>query len=249
MTPLYRLRQLCQAYSQPGQPAPRQVLDMEALDIEAGEVLAIIGPSGAGKSTLLRLLNFLEPPTSGSIEFEGRPVPANPPLELLRRVTTVFQRPLMLRRSVYDNVAFGLRLRGLPTDGQVAAMLAEVGLAALAGAPAGRLSGGEMQRAALARALVLDPAALLLDEPTANLDPNNVGLIESILMRHRQARGATLVLVTHNIFQARRLAGQAGGRVALLLAGRLVEVAPADDFFSRPHDPRTAAFIRGDIVY
>jgi tungstate transport system ATP-binding protein len=249
VTPLYRLRALRKAYGRPGAPDPRLVLDVEALDIQAGELLAVVGPSGAGKSTLLRLLNFLEPPTSGSLEFDGQPVPTSPPLALLRRVTTVFQRPLMLSRSVADNVAFGLRLRGLPVDGRVAAILAEVGLAALAGAPAGQLSGGEMQRAALARALVLDPAALLLDEPTANLDPHNVGLIETSLLRHRQARGATLVLVTHNVFQARRLAGQAGGRVALLLAGRLVEVAPADDFFARPQDPRTAAFIRGDMVY
>ena len=109
VTPLYRLRQLRQVYAEPGQPAPRQVLDVEALDIEAGEVLAIVGPSGAGKSTLLRLLNFLEPPASGTLEFDGRPVPANPSLAVRRRVTTVFQRPLMLSRSVYDNVAFGLR--------------------------------------------------------------------------------------------------------------------------------------------
>jgi len=246
VTPLYRLRQLRKAY---GEPNPRLVLDVEALDIEAGEMLAIIGPSGAGKSTLLRLLNFLEAPTSGGLEFEGRPVPPNPPLYTQRRVTTVFQRPLMLSRSVYENVAFGLRPRGLPVDKRVAAVLDEVGLAALASAPAGQLSGGEMQRAALARALVLEPAALLLDEPTANLDPNNVGLIESILLRHRQAHGTTLVLVTHNVFQARRLAGQASGRAALLLAGRLVEAGPVDDFFSNPQDPRTAAFIRGDMVY
>ena len=242
MTALYRLRQLRKTY---GEPNPRLVLDVETLDIQAGEIFAIVGPSGAGKSTLLRLLNFLERPTSGTIEFEGRPVPSNPPLDLQRRATTVFQRPLMLKRSVYDNVAFGLRLRGLPAEGRTAAALAEVGLEALARKPADRLSGGEMQRAALARALVLDPAALLLDEPTANLDPNNVALIEGILRKQNEARGTTLVLVTHNIFQARRLAG----RVALLLSGRLVEVAPTDDFFSRPQDPRTAAFVRGDMVY
>jgi len=238
---LYRLRQLRMAY---GEPA-RVVLDLDELDIAAGEVLAVVGPSGAGKSTLLRLLNFLERPTGGTIEFEGQPIAGDPPLEVLRRVTTVFQRPLMLSRTVYDNVAFGLRLRGQPASGRVEAALAEVGLEALARSPAGRLSGGEMQRAALARALVLNPAVLLLDEPTANLDPNNIGLIETILRRQNEARGTTLVVVTHNIFQARRVAG----RVALLLAGRLVEAAPTDDFFTRPRDPRTAAFVRGDMVY
>jgi tungstate transport system ATP-binding protein len=238
---LYRLRQLRMAY---GEPA-RVVLDLDELDIAAGEVLAVVGPSGAGKSTLLRLLNFLERPTGGTIEFEGQPIAGDPPLEVLRRVTTVFQRPLMLSRTVYDNVAFGLRLRGQRDSNRVEAALAEVGLEALARSPAGRLSGGEMQRAALARALVLDPAVLLLDEPTANLDPNNIGLIETILRRQNEARGTTLVVVTHNIFQARRVAG----RVALLLAGRLVEAAPTDDFFTRPRDPRTAAFVRGDMVY
>jgi tungstate transport system ATP-binding protein len=242
VTPLYRLRQLRQAY---GQPHPRLVLDLDALDIETGEVLAIVGPSGAGKSTLLRLLNFLEPPLSGTLEFQGQPAGANPPLDVRRRVTTVFQRPLMLSRSVADNVALGLRLRGQPAAERVAAALAEVGLESLARTPAHRLSGGEMQRAALARALVLDPAVLLLDEPTANLDPTNVALIESILRRQNEARGTTLVLVTHNVFQARRLAG----RVALLLAGRLVEAAPTADFFTRPQDPRTAAFARGDMIY
>jgi tungstate transport system ATP-binding protein len=239
---LYRLRQLRQAY---GEPVPRVVLDLDALDIEAGEVLAVVGPSGAGKSTLLRLLNFLERPASGVIEFDGQPIAAEPPLAVLRRVTTVFQRPLMLSQTVYDNVAFGLRLRGAPDGARVAAAVAEVGLEALARAPAGRLSGGEMQRAALARALVLDPAVLLLDEPTANLDPNNIGLIETILKRQNRERGTTLVVVTHNVFQARRVAQ----RVALLLAGRLVEVAPTDAFFERPQDPRTAALVRGDMIY
>src|SRR5258708_26611926 len=102
-----------------------------------------------------------------------------------------------------------------------------------------------MRRAARARGWVLARAALLLDEPTANLDPNNVGLIETILLRHRQAHGTALVLVTHNIFQARRLSGQAGPRAALLLARRLMQAAPADDFFQRPQDPRTAPFSRG----
>ncbi len=242
VAPLYRLRQLRKVY---GEVQPRLVLDLDALDIESGEVLGIVGPSGAGKSTLLRLLNFLERPTSGTLEFDGQVLAADPPQETLRRVTTVFQRPLMLSRTVFDNVALGLRLRGMAADGRVTAALAEVRLEDLARAPASRLSGGEMQRAALARALVLDPAVLLLDEPTANLDPNNVALIETILRRRNQEHGTTLVLVTHNVFQARRLAS----RSALLLAGRLIEVSPTEDFFSRPQDPRTAAFVRGDMIY
>jgi tungstate transport system ATP-binding protein len=160
-------------------------------------------------------------------------------------VTTVFQRPILLNRSVRDNVAYGLRLRGLSLDGRVDEALDRVGLTAFAHQPAHKLSGGELQRAALARALVLDPEVLLLDEPTANLDPYNVGLIESIVRAQNRERGTTVILVTHNVFQARRLAS----RVGLLLEGKIVEVAPVEPFFNSPRDPRTAAFVRGEMVY
>ncbi len=237
---LYRLTAVKQIY------AARAVLDIDSLAISRGEILSIVGPSGAGKSTLLRLLNFLEPPTEGGIFFDDRPVPPDPPLALLRRVTTVFQRPVLLHRSVRANVAFGLQLRGLPADGRVMESLAEVGLAELANEPAThKLSGGEMQRVALARALVLRPDVLLLDEPTANLDPYNVGLIESIVREQNAKRGTTIVLVTHNVFQARRLAH----RVGLLLGGKLIELAETAEFFDQPQDPRTGAFVRGEMAY
>src|SRR3990172_9378711 len=236
---LYQLRGVPRAYGR------RRVVDVEALDVERGEILCLVGPSGSGKSTLLRLLNFLEPPTSGTILFDGQPVSPELPLALLRRVTTVFQRPILLNRSVRDNVAYGLRLRGLSLDGRVDEALDRVGLTAFAHQPAHQLSGGELQRTALARALVLDPEVLLLDEPTANLDPYNVGLIEAIVRAQNRKRGTTVVLVTHNVFQARRIAR----RVGLLLNGRLVEVAPAEQFFESPRDPRTVAFVRGEMIY
>jgi tungstate transport system ATP-binding protein len=239
LSDLYQLRGVQQIYT------GRTVLDIEQLTISRGETFAIVGPSGAGKSTLLRLLNFLEAPTAGVILFDGQPVPPDPPLTLLRRVTTVFQRPILLNRSVRDNVAFGLRLRGLSLDGRVDETLDRVGLMPFAHQPAQKLSGGELQRAALARALVLDPEVLLLDEPTANLDPYNVGLIESIVREQNRERGTTVVLVTHNVFQTRRLAI----RVGLLLEGKVVEVAPVEQFFESPRDPRTAAFARGKMVY
>ncbi len=239
MTAQYTLRGVQHRYG------ARTVLSLDALEIQQGEVLAIVGPSGAGKSTLLRLLNFLEPPTDGVITFDGQTVTAQPPLDLVRRVTTVFQRPTLLDRSVHDNVAFGLRLRGRAVDGRVDAALAHVGLSGLDRAQARKLSGGEMQRAALARALVIEPEVLLLDEPTANLDPYNVGLIEGILAAQNRERGTTLVLVTHNVFQARRLAH----RVALLWDGRLIEVNRTVDFFDTPSDPRSAAFAKGEVAY
>jgi tungstate transport system ATP-binding protein len=168
------------------------------------------------------------------------------PLALRRKVTTVFQRPVLLEGSVLDNVMYGLRLRGRNhRKEEVIATLEEVGLRNMVHQRARTLSGGEAQRVALARALVLEPDVLLLDEPTANLDPYNVRLIEEIVSRINHERKLTLVLVTHNVFQARRLAS----RVAFMLDGRIVEVAGTTDFFESPVDPRTSAFVRGEMVY
>lgn len=226
----------------------RVVLNVDDLSIHQGEMLALLGPSGAGKSTLLRLLNFLEPPSAGAISFSGQPfAAADPvPLEVRRRVTTVFQRPVLFNRSVWDNVRYGLQLRGERNGrDEVAGALEQVGLTSLSRQPARTLSGGEAQRVALARALVLQPDVLLLDEPTANLDPYNVSLIEQIVLRANQERGTTVVMVTHNLHQARRL----GTRVGLLLDGALVEVAPTKEFFDSPADPRTGRFVHGEMIY
>jgi tungstate transport system ATP-binding protein len=240
---LYSLENVAQTYG------PRTVLRIPDLTITPGEIFALVGPSGAGKSTLLRLLALLEPPSRGQVYFHVNGRRASYTAASIgdrRQVIMVFQRPVLLSRSVRANVAYGLRLRG-ERDGRarIDAALERVGLSALADAQPRTLSGGEMQRVALARALVLEPRALLLDEPTANLDPANVRLIEHLVREQHDTFGTTIILVTHNIFQARRLAT----RVALVLDGELVEVAPADDFFTAPHDPRTVSFLSGDFVY
>jgi tungstate transport system ATP-binding protein len=240
--PTYHVQNLTKVYGD------RQVLRIDRLDISPGEVLAIVGPSGSGKSTLLRLLNFLEPPSAGCIDYRGEQFEANRDvsLEVRRSVTTVAQRPVLLNRSVEANVEFGLRLRGRRDDaGEVRAALEKVGLTALERQPARTLSGGEAQRVALARAMVIRPDVLLLDEPTANLDPYNVGVIEEAVRRLNQEQGTTVILVTHNVFQARRLAH----RVALILDGKIVEVEKTEAFFEHPTDPRTTAFVRGEMVY
>jgi tungstate transport system ATP-binding protein len=238
-SPLYRLESVQHRYS------GRVVLDIGSLEIRRGETLAVIGPSGSGKSTLLRLLQFLERPTAGRLWFDDRPIDSEPPLEVRRRVTTVFQRPFVLSRSVRANLAFGLHVRGWSNrPAEIDHLLTALGLASLAHAPAQSLSGGEIQRVALARALAFDPAVLLLDEPTANLDPRNVRLVEE-LIRERQAQGVTVVLATHQIFQARRLAH----RAALLLDGQVIEAGPTAEMLDHPRDPRTRAFLTGDMVY
>jgi len=238
----FRLESVRQRYGGCG----RTVLDLDRLEVRRGEILALVGPSGSGKSTLLRLLNFLEQPTEGTILYEGRPTDGeHTALELRRQVTTVFQQTALQKASVRANVAYGLRLRGLPVDGQVQSLLQTVGLGELAGASARLLSGGEKQRVALARALIFRPRVLLLDEPTANLDPYNVGFFKETAPTENQKHGTTVVLVTHNVFQAHRLAHRTG----LILNGRLVELADTAAFFSSPADPRTAAFVSGEMVY
>jgi tungstate transport system ATP-binding protein len=239
---MYRLEGVSKVYGR------RCVLDVPVLEVRRGEILGLVGPSGAGKSTLLRLLGFVESPTTGRLEFAGEgPAAASPvPLATRRRVAMVFQRPVLLSASVYANVGYGLQVRGVRNVRvRVEAALDRLGLAHLQQARAQTLSGGEVQRVALARVLVLEPDVLLLDEPTANLDPAHVALIEATIREVNEGRGVTVVLVTHNIFQARRLAH----RVGLLVGGRLVEVAPTPAFFEAPQAPQTRAFVSGEMVY
>jgi tungstate transport system ATP-binding protein len=237
----YHLEAVTKSYG--GQP----VLHVDRLEIAAGEVLCLVGPTGAGKSTLLRLLAGLEAPTAGMLRLGEHLLNGNRlPLEVQRRLTLVFQRPLVLAGSVRANVAYGLRLRGRSRDAEgVRAAVDLLGLSPLAERVARTLSGGEMQMVALARALVIEPDVLLLDEPTNNLDPARVALVEQAVVADHRRRATTTVWATHNLFQARRVAT----RVALLLNGRLVEVAPTEKFFDEPDDPRTAAFVRGEMIY
>jgi tungstate transport system ATP-binding protein len=239
--PLYRLEQVARDHG--GRPALR----LERLDIPAGDVLVLVGPVGAGKSTLLRLLAGLDAPMAGAVWFAGHRLGGRDvPLAVRRRVTLVFQRPVLLTGTVRANVEYGLRLRGLGRGrAEVQEVLDRLGLGVLAARPARALSGGETQLVALARALVLRPEVLLLDEPTNNLDPARVARVEAAVAALHRARGTTLVWATHNLFQARRVAR----RVAFLLDGELVELAATETFFNAPQDPRTAAFVRGEMVY
>jgi tungstate transport system ATP-binding protein len=238
---LYLLEGVTKSYGGP------PVLALDRLEIMPGEILCLVGPTGSGKSTLLRLLSTLETPTTGRLSLGSHLLNGQgPPLEIQQRVSLVFQRPLMLTATVRANVEYALKRRALHQRlSLVAETLERLGLSNLAERSARTLSGGETQLVALARALVLEPEVLLLDEPTANLDPARVGLVEALVGAVHRTRRTTLVWATHNIFQARRMAQ----RVALLLDGKLVEIAPTREFFEAPRDPRTAAFVRGEMVY
>jgi tungstate transport system ATP-binding protein len=203
------------------------------LDLGPGAPTVLLGPNGSGKSTLLRLAMGLVAPTSGRISWGGRATPGE-------RLAMVFQRPVMLRRTAAANVAYALPARD---EARVTQLLAQVGLAALAGRPARKLSGGEQQRLALARALARDPEMLFLDEPTASLDPAATKAVEDIV-RAVAASGVKIVMATHDIGQARRLAGD----IVFLVRGRLAERADATTFFASPATREAGAFLRGDLV-
>ena len=220
-------------------------LRIDELTIRRGEVFALLGPTGAGKTTFMRLLTGLEYPDEGVIQFSGAPLNRASPLSLLRAITMVHQRPLLVNGSVESNVAYGLRARRRTSDSKVNEVLKRLELGHLARRDARLLSGGQMQLVALARALVLEPEVVLLDEPTANLDPAYVALVEKVINEIQAERGMTVVWATHNLFQARRVSH----RVTLLLDGRVIEVADNTAFFASPSDSRTAAFIQGRMVY
>lgn len=220
----------------------RRLLDGIDLRLRAGVLSVVIGPNGAGKSLLLRLLHGLLTPSAGCVLWDGRP--ADRPIKL--RQAMVFQRPVALRRSALDDVSHALSSRGFPRAERrerAAAALERAGLLAHAHTPARRLSGGEQQRLALARALALEPRVLFLDEPCANLDPASVLLIEA-LIRDAHEAGIKIVLVTHDHGQAQRLADE----VLFLHRGRLLEQGPARRFFDTPAMPEVRAFLDGRIV-
>jgi len=216
------------------------ILDDVSITLATDATTALIGPNGSGKTTLLRLAMGLARPTGGRITWGGRAdVPPT-------RRAIVFQRPTMLRRSAAGNLNYALAAAGCPRKRRaerIGDLLDLVGLRALARRPARRLSGGEQQRLALARALAKDPDVLFLDEPTASLDPAATKAIED-LIRTIAARGIKVVMATHDLGEARRL----GTDIVLMHRGRIIEQAAAEKFFAAPRTAQAQKFIAGELL-
>ncbi len=227
----------------------KKILDGIDLEIQRGEIFTFIGPSGSGKTSLLRLIDLLDTQTRGVIKFDGTDTMASGTdrLSIRRRMAMVFQKPAVLNTTVAGNVAFGLKFRGeekSQIDSRVHEALDIVGLLHLADRRAVTLSGGEMQRVAIARALVTRPEVLLLDEPTANLDPVNTELIENLIRHIHERFHTTIILSTHDMIQGQRLAD----RIAVIMNGRIAQVGPLHDIFYRPEGRDIARFVGIDTI-
>ncbi|MFA4861732.1 ABC transporter ATP-binding protein [Methanoregula sp.] len=220
------------------------ILQDISIGIKQGEIFTFIGPSGSGKTSLIRLIDLLDLPTSGTIFFDGEDTATNEAarLAIRRRMGMVFQKPAVLNTTVAKNVAFGLKFRGedkSKISGKITSALDLVGLEGFEERSAITLSGGEMQRVALARAMVTEPEVLLLDEPTANLDPVSSELIEDLIVRIRNEFKTTIILSTHDMIQGQRLAD----RIGVIMEGRLVQSGTATDIFYQPKGREIARFV------
>jgi tungstate transport system ATP-binding protein len=216
------------------------ILDRISLELMPGAPTVLIGPNGAGKTTLLRVAMGLIAPAAGQVTWGGRAgVPPS-------RRAIVFQRPVMLRRTAAANVEYALASAGVARaewPSRIEDLFSLVGLAGLGARPARRLSGGEQQRLALARALARDPEVLFLDEPTASLDPAATKAVEDVI-RVVAARGIKVVMATHDLGEARRLAGE----IVLMHRGRVLEKSPAAEFFESPKSQEARRFIAGELL-
>ena len=221
-----------------------KALNSVSLEMDGGKIIVLLGVNGAGKSTIMRILAGLENADSGTILLNNQ----NTNDKALRQVSTlVFQKTTMFTMNVYDNLAFGLKIRKVPQEEiakKVPEVLQEVRLSGFEKRRAKKLSGGEQQRIALARAFLLDSHVLLLDEPTANLDPNSATIIEKAIIGKKSSQ-RIIIMATHNLNQARRMADE----IVHIHNGEVVEVAASEVFFETPKSEVTRKFINGELDF
>lgn len=192
------------------------ILSFSELEIFPGEVLALLGPSGAGKSSLLKLLHLLEPPTEGSLRFENKQIDYSATIKLRRKIGMVFQRPEFISRNVIENITFPSKLRNQVNQTRIERIIEKLGISNLVNVFPDQLSGGELQRVSIARIFSYQPEVILLDEPTSDLDPRNIKLIEGLVLEAKSPEN-TIVWVTHNLQQALRVSD----RIIIMLDGNI----------------------------
>ena len=219
---------------------------LKNINIRVGksETFALIGPTGAGKTTLLRLIDLLDLPTSGRIYFDGTDVTESGRvrLEARRRMAFVLQKPVVFNTSVYGNIAYGLKWRGTEENSihqKVNSILEMVNLSAYKNRNARTLSGGEVQRVAIARAIAIEPEILLLDEPTANLDPISTSRIEELITDIVHQYNTTIIMATHDMAQGQRLAD----RIGVLIDGEIHQTGGWREIFTSPRNREVAEFV------
>lgn len=219
---IFKVRNLKKVYND------KIVIDVDNLNFQEGKIYAIVGPNGSGKTTLLNILNLLEKPDEGQIFFYDQEITNksnSDTLEIRRRMTLVNQDPFLFHSTVYDNIAYGLKIRSIPSKVQksrIRSALNIVGLSGFKDRKANQLSGGEAQRVVIARALVIEPEVLFLDEPTANIDQKHIDVVERIIKKIKKDIKTTVIFTTHDLSQAYRLADE----VISLLDGKIIKQVP-----------------------
>jgi tungstate transport system ATP-binding protein len=223
--------------------ADKTVLSINNFHINEGSFLGVIGPNGAGKSTLVSIIAGLDEATTGDIRYEDMPISPT----ISSKMTMVFQKPYLLRTSVYNNIAYPLRLRKISNrmiEVKVKEILEEMNIQNIANQNAWTLSGGESQKVALARSIIFEPSLLILDEPTANIDPASMLVMEKTIKSFHQKNKATIMIVTHNLQQAKRLCDD----VVFMHQGKIIEHGKAEDIIMSSKNQLTRKFIEGEII-
>lgn len=222
----------------------KKVLDIAEGFVAGGSRTAVVGPNGSGKSTLLNMIAGLDKPTDGQVFYSPDRLGLD---AVYKEVTMVFQKPYLITSSVEKNIAFPMKIRGysdVETEKKVSELCSELGLKEFRKRKSWKLSGGEIQKVSLARALGFQPKLLLLDEPTANIDPATTAEIERMLLKINQEAGTTILFVTHNLAQARRVCD----RIIFLNKGKLIEEGPCEQVLTCPREELTRRFVAGELL-